>query len=85
MTKYWLAAVAFGCTFLVGCDVTTQEEIDQLCTARTRSRMHRMLLTHVYEGHSYIIFDGVRAGGITHDPDCPCRQRVELMGNGVKR
>lgn len=27
-----------------------------------------------YNGHSYIIYKGVKKGGITHDPDCPCHK-----------
>jgi hypothetical protein len=28
-----------------------------------------------YDGHSYIIYKGSQKGGITHDPDCPCREK----------
>ena len=28
-----------------------------------------------YNGHKYIIYKGVRKGGIIHDPDCPCHQK----------
>ena len=28
-----------------------------------------------YNGHSYIIYKGYSQGGITHDPDCPCREK----------
>lgn len=30
-----------------------------------------------YNGHKYIIYKGVRKGGIIHDPDCPCHQKGE--------
>lgn len=28
-----------------------------------------------YSGHRYIIYKGFRKGGITHDPDCPCKKK----------
>lgn len=28
-----------------------------------------------YNGHKYIIYKGIRKGGIIHDPDCPCHQK----------
>ena len=33
------------------------------------------IVTAEYRGHSYIIYKGVEKGGITHDPDCPCREK----------
>lgn len=33
------------------------------------------IVTAEYRGHSYIIYKGVDKGGITHDPDCPCREK----------
>lgn len=33
------------------------------------------IVTAEYCGHSYIIYKGVEKGGITHDPDCPCREK----------
>lgn len=35
------------------------------------------IVTAEYNGHSYIIYKGYRKGGITHDPDCPCREKGE--------
>lgn len=32
------------------------------------------LITADYHGHRYIIYKGFKRGGITHDPDCPCRK-----------
>lgn len=28
-----------------------------------------------YKGHRYIVYKGYERGGITHDPDCPCRKK----------
>lgn len=33
------------------------------------------LMKAEYDGHSYIIYKGLQKGGITHDPDCPCREK----------
>lgn len=33
------------------------------------------IVTAEYHGHSYIIYKGYEKGGITHDPDCPCREK----------
>ncbi len=33
------------------------------------------ITTAEYNGHSYIIYKGYNKGGITHDPDCPCREK----------
>lgn len=27
-----------------------------------------------FRGHSYILFNGYKRGGIIHDPDCPCHK-----------
>lgn len=29
-----------------------------------------------FRGHSYIVYEGHERGGITHDPDCPCWEKV---------
>lgn len=33
------------------------------------------LETVEYNGHRYIMYQGMNKGGITHDPDCPCREK----------
>lgn len=33
------------------------------------------ITTAEYNGHSYIVYKGASKGGITHDPDCPCREK----------
>lgn len=33
------------------------------------------IITMEYNGHSYIVYKGASKGGITHDPDCPCREK----------
>ena len=33
------------------------------------------IISAEYKGHSYIIYKGIERGGITHDPDCPCREK----------
>lgn len=33
------------------------------------------IISAEYKGHSYIIYKGIERGGITHDPDCQCREK----------
>lgn len=33
------------------------------------------ITTTEYNGHKYILYKGHQRGGITHDPDCPCREK----------
>lgn len=33
------------------------------------------IISAEYKGHSYIIYKGIERGGITHDPDCTCREK----------
>ena len=33
------------------------------------------IISAEYKGHSHIIYKGIERGGITHDPDCPCREK----------
>ena len=33
------------------------------------------IISAEYKDHSYIIYKGIERGGITHDPDCPCREK----------
>ncbi len=56
---------------LTGCEELTQEEAQQIID--NSASYH--LRTVNYHGHSYIIYRGYREGGITHDPDCPCREK----------
>lgn len=65
------------CTIaLTGCGGSTPEEREQtrkilqeIDDKNRRDDLH----TVDYNGHSYIIYQGRYKGGITHDPDCPCR------------
>lgn len=65
---------------LTGCKKPTpeerqqiQERLQKIDEANLRDDLH----TVDYNGHSYIIYQGRYKGGITHDPDCPCREKGE--------
>lgn len=65
---------------LTGCKKPTPEERQQI-----QERLQKIddenrrddLHTVEYNGHSYIIYQGRYKGGITHDPDCQCREKGE--------
>lgn len=48
-----------------------QERLQKIDDEIRRNDLH----TVEYNGHSYIIYQGRYKGGITHDPDCPCREK----------
>lgn len=72
MKKLTLTFLALLALTLTGCeDNRTQEQINADMAAHVSE--------FSYKGHQYILYrsDGVnsRIGGITHDPDCPCREK----------
>lgn len=71
MKKLTILLLALSAVALTGCENPTQEQIDADISAHINE--------FTYKGHHYIIYrsDGVnsRIGGITHDPDCPCREK----------
>ena len=78
MKKPILTLFALLTLTLTGCKNTTSEERQQI-----QERLQKIdeeylsddLHTIEYNGHSYIIYQGRYKGGITHDPDCPCREK----------
>ena len=57
---------------LSGCDGDkTQEQID--------AYMESHITEFYYNGHKFLLYKQMYAkggvGGITHDPDCPCREK----------
>lgn len=63
---------------LTGCKKPTPEQRQQIQERLQKiddANLHDDLHTVDYNGHSYIIYQGRRKGGITHDPDCPCREK----------
>ena len=69
---------------LAGCGV----DVESTSAPPTPSKevyFKRSLSTSIYsieiEGHEYIIFDGVRKGGIIHSESCPCRNGPPASGN----
>lgn len=70
MNKTKLLLLALCTIALTGCGYR-QGEID------TNNRLNNVddaLMKAEFEGHSYIIYKGSQKGGITHDPDCHCRE-----------
>lgn len=71
MKKPTLTLLALLALTLTGCEKPTKEQINADIAAHISEIS--------YKGHQYILYrsDGVnsRIGGITHDPDCPCREK----------
>lgn len=71
MKKPTLTLLALLALTLTGCEKPTQAQIDA-------SAAHRMSVFN-YKGHRYLKYsDGggnAYVVGITHDPDCPCREK----------
>lgn len=78
MNKTKLLLLALLALTMTGCKKPTPEERQQI-----QERLQKIddenllddLHTVEYNGHSYIIYKGSQKGGITHDPDCPCREK----------
>ncbi len=73
MKKLTISALCLLALTLMGCRELTPEQRQQ----RLDDMYGGALKTVNYRGHSYIIFifDGVKQGGITHDPECPCLEK----------
>lgn len=71
MTKPKLLLLALCAIALTGCGYKNGE-ID---TSNRLNNAGDALMKAEYEGHSYIIYKGSQKGGITHDPDCQCREK----------
>lgn len=71
MKKQTLTLLALLALTLTGCGYK-HGEID---TSNRLNNADDALMKAEYEGHSYIIYKGSQKGGITHDPDCPCREK----------
>lgn len=76
--KPTLTLLALFALTLTGCKKPTPEErqqmrerLQKIDETNTRDDLH----TIEYNGHSYIIYKGRYKGGITHNPDCPCREK----------
>ena len=75
MKNLTISILAMLALTLTGCGENRwkQGEVD---TSRNRlNNIDDALMKAEFEGHSYIIYKGSQKGGITHDPDCPCREK----------
>lgn len=68
MKKPTLTLLALLALALTGCVTKDIREVDGF-------DRYDCITTAEYNGHSYIIYKGYSKGGITHDPDCPCREK----------
>lgn len=78
MKKLTLSILALLALTMTGCKKPTPEERQQIQERKQKidDEIRRNdLHTVEYNGHSYIIYQGRYKGGITHDPDCPCREK----------
>lgn len=68
------ALVIASALCLAGCGV----DVDSTSTPSRERYFKKSASTFIYsieiEGHEYIIFDGMRKGGIVHSESCPCRK-----------
>lgn len=65
-----LLLIAVLCVFaLTGCEMPEQG------LESTSGLFREDITTTEYNGHRYILYKGYERGGITHDPDCPCRKK----------
>ena len=76
--KVTISILALLALTLTGCKKPTpkerqqiQERLQKIDDENLRGDLH----TVEYNGHSYIIYQGRYKGGITHNPDCPCREK----------
>lgn len=71
------ALVIASALCLAGCEVN----VDSASTPPREKYFKKSASTFIYsieiEGHEYIIFDGIRKGGIVHSESCPCRKGGE--------
>lgn len=74
MKKPTLTLLALLALTLTGCMEDSQ--MGKVNTDQQQlNSVYDKIVTAEYNGHSYIIYKGYRKGGITHDPDCPCREK----------
>lgn len=71
MRKIKLTILAMLALTLTGCGYRQGE----MGTNNRLNNANDALMKAEYDGHSYIIYKGSQKGGITHDPDCPCREK----------
>lgn len=64
-----LTLLALLALTLTGCEDSKQG------LESTSGLFHETITTTEYDGHRYILYKGYERGGITHDPDCPCREK----------
>lgn len=68
MRKIKLTLLALCAVALTGC-------VDENENDRKSVSGMDTLETVEYNGHRYTMYQGYNKGSITHDPDCPCREK----------
>lgn len=69
MKKITLAILSLLALTLTGCGESKPG------LESTSGLFYEEITTTEYNGHRYILYKGSNRGGITHDPDCPCREK----------
>lgn len=72
MKKPILTLLALLALTLTGCENPSANAQSQRIES---SGIPESLEVVKFKGHSYILYKGYERGGITHDPDCPCREK----------
>jgi uncharacterized lipoprotein NlpE involved in copper resistance len=76
MKKSIISILALLALTLTGCENPKANAQQQQCIIES-SGAPEYLEAVKFRGHSYIVYKGYERGGITHDPDCPCREKGE--------
>lgn len=74
MKKLTLTILALLALTLTSCENPKANAQQQQCVIES-SGMPECLEVVKFRGHSYIVYKGYKRGGITHDPDCLCREK----------
>jgi len=65
--------ICIGCAVHQGCSASFGTKGKKENNEETRGFFQKAS----WEGHDYILYNGVGGKGLTHDPDCPCNSSEE--------
>lgn len=63
--------------FVLGCDQPARKLLPSTTTPVHIEGAYQphTILKFEFEGHQYLFIDGLRQGGLEHDPDCSCHAK----------